>query len=407
MGVDTEDSVSQDNSTVESPDVGFRMAEPTVAAGAAGVGADVGSAAVQEHSAEPEPLVNQVAAELFALLPAGWDRLDAAVAMTVSDEAARVVVSDQKHAVPVPLSARAIELLRELRHQSAQLEEGPWWRVLASVDKNGSAQIEYDHGAEPFPDQHLFPPQAYLADLQIYSRRRLPVWLAAYIGHDDRQVRTPSHAANARAGDGAFTSRVENDLPALPLMWARWAAIAAAFVAADSQWGPRVTTSLGWFEGTSRSGSTLHLLPRGRAVLSGGLWNDPRLDAAYNGGIAMPQLYRGAPDWVAGPVLNPRAANGLLSFCYWWDGAAWHCGESPAPAELEPALPGVRTSASAVDVITELNAGVSADAAAGLVAAAESGTVTRQFATPILAGQAADTDSAYYQLLLAGVVRPE
>ncbi|MFE3984317.1 hypothetical protein ACFXPR_07520 [Nocardia tengchongensis] len=395
MGVDTEDSVSQDNSTAESPDVGFRLAEPTE------------SAEAHDRSTQPLPLVEQVAAELFSLLPEGWDRLDAAVAMTVTDEAARVVVSDAEHAVQVPLSARAIELLRELRHQSAESEDGPWWRVLASVDKSGSAEIEFDHGAEPFPDQRLFPPQAYLADLQTYPRRRLPVWLAAYLGHADRQVRTPSHAANSRATDGAFTPRVESDLPALPLMWARWAAIAAAFVAADSQRGPRVTTALGWFEGTSHSGATLHLLPHGRAVLSGGLWNDPRLDATYNDGVGIPQLYRGAPDWVAGPVLNPRAANGLLSFCYWWDGAAWHCGESPSATELRSALPGIWTSAAAVDVITRMNARVPAGAAAELVAAAEAGTVTRQFAAPILGGTTADVDNAYYQLLLAGVVIPE
>ncbi|MGW3540924.1 hypothetical protein ACWDNI_10330 [Nocardia niigatensis] len=405
MGVDTEDSVSQDISTGESPDVGFRMPEQTVAAGPVGVGQARDSAVAQNGSAEPDTLVQQVAVELFSLLPEGWDRLDAAVAMTVSDETARVVVSDSEHAVPVPLSARAIELLRKLRHRSAtESEDGPWWRVVASVTKSGSAEIEYDYGVEPFPDPQLFPPQAYLADLRTYPRRRLPVWLAAYIGHDGRQSRTPSNAVNARAADGAFVPRIETDLPTLPLMWARWAAIAAAFVAADSQWGPRVTTALGWFEGSSRSGSTLHLLPHGRAVLSGGLWNDPRLDAAYNGGAAMPQLFRGAPAWVADPVLNPRAANGLLSFCYWWDGTAWHCGESPAAAELGPALPGVWSGGSAVDAITELNARVPADTAAALVAAAEAGTVTRSLVPPILGDNAAD---AFYQLTLAGVVIPE
>ncbi|MFE3188708.1 hypothetical protein ACFXHA_06835 [Nocardia sp. NPDC059240] len=404
--MDTEDSVSQDNSTAGSPDVGFRMVEPTVAAGPAG--ARAGATTVPDSSARLEQLVEQLAAELFSLLPDGWDRLDAAVAMTVSDEAAQVIVSDAEHAVPVPvpLSARAIEMLRELRHESAATANGPWWRVVASVDKSGSAEVEYDYGVIPFPDQQLFPPQAYLADLQTYPRRRLPMWLAAYIGHMDRQIRTPSHAANSRAGDGAFTPRVEKGLPALPLMWARWATIAAAFVAADSQLGPRITSALGWFEGTSRSGSTLHLLPHGRAVLSGGLWNDSRLDATYNDGVAMPLLYRGAPDWVAGPVLNPRATSGLLSFCYWWDGVAWYCGESPAAADLGPALPGVWTSASAVEAIIETNARVPADAAARLVTAAEAGTVTRQFAAPILGGTAS-AHSAFYQLLLAGVVTPQ
>ncbi|MET9488648.1 hypothetical protein [Nocardia sp. NPDC006630] len=327
--------------------------------------------------------------------------------MTVSDETAQVIVSDGQHAAPVPLSARMVELLRELRHESAESASGPWWRFLASVTRTGPAQIEYDYGEEPFPDQQLFPPQAYLADLQTYPRARLPVWLAAYVGHADRQIRTPSAAAHAGSGDGASTPRVENGLPPLPLIWARWAATAAASVAANSPLGPRITTALGWFEGISRSGSTLHLLPRGRAVLSGGLWNDPRLDAAYNKGAALPQLYRGAPDWVADPVLNPRAANGLLSFCYWWDGAAWNCGESPAAAALSPALPGIWSSQSAADVITQLNAGVPEAAAVDLVAAAEAGTLTRSFAEPILSGDTADTHNAYYQLMLAGVVTSE
>ncbi|WP_297616146.1 hypothetical protein [Nocardia sp.] len=352
-------------------------------------------------------MAERVIGELLALLPEGWDRLDAAVAMTVSDETAQVIVSDAQHSAPVPLSARMVELLRELRHRSAESAEGPWWRFLASATSRGSVQIEYDYGTDPFPDHQLFPPQAYLADLQTYPRTRLPVWLAAYVGHADRQVRTPGNAAHSRASDGVFAPRAETDLPALPLMWARWAAIAAAFVAADSPLGPRTTTALGWFEGISRSGSTLHVLPGGRAVLSGGLWNDPRLDAAYNDGVAMPQLYRGAPDWVADPVLNPRAANGLLSFCYWWDGTAWHCGESPAATELSPALPGVWSSRSAADAINQLNARVSVDAAVDLVTAAEAGTLTRSFAGPILGGKADDTHNAYYQLMLAGVVTSE
>lgn len=398
--------MSQNNSTAESPDVGFRLTGQA-AAPASEIGSTLHRNGDSGQSTAQDNLAEQVAEELLTLLPEGWDRLDAAVAMTVSDETAQVIVSDGQHAAPVPLSARMVKLLRELRHESAGSASGPWWRFLASVTRAGSAQIEYDYGTEPFPDHQLFPPQAYRADLQTYPRPRLPVWLAAYVGHADRQVRTPSIAAQAGADDGASAPQVEIDLPPLPLMWARWATIAAAFVAADSPLGPRITAAFGWFEGTSRSGSTLHLLPQGRAVLSGGLWNDPRLEAAYNGGVALPQLYRGAPDWVADPVLNPRAANGLLSFCYWWDGAEWHCGESPAATALRPALPGVWSTRSTADVVTQLNERVPTAAAVDLVTAAEGRTLTRSFAAPILGGNGADTHNAYFQLMLAGVVTSE
>ncbi|WP_330183374.1 hypothetical protein OHB26_06825 [Nocardia sp. NBC_01503] len=402
IGSETGDSVSQDNSTEESPDVGFRLERNTAAEG---IGLVPGRPARSDRSAEQDRLIQQVTDELLAQLPDGWDRLDVAVAMTVSDETAQVIVSDSKRAAPARLSMRMVELLRELRHRSAESADGPWWRFLAIATRAGSTQIEYDYGAEPFPDQQLFPPQAYLADLRTYPRKRLPMWLAAYVGHGGRQTRTPGIAAHAEAGDGPFTPRVETDLPALPLLWARWAVIAAAFVAADSPLGPRTTTALGWFEGSTRSGSTLHLLPHGRAVLSGGLWSDLRLDATYNDGATMPQLYRGAPDWVADPVLNPRAANGLLSFCYWWDGEAWLCGESPVTAELSPALPGIWSSDTVFDVLAQLIEGSSSSWITALVAAAETGSVTRALLARSLAGDKFDLDAGYYQLMLAGIAK--
>lgn len=187
-------------------------------------------------------------------------------------------------------------------------------------------------------------------------------------------------------------------------MWARWAAISAAFVAEDSPWGPRISTSLGWFEGSTRSGSTLHLIPGNRAVLSGGVWNAPELDAAYNDGAPLPHPYLGAPAWVAEPVLNPRTANGLLSFCYWWDGAHWYRGESPIPDGLGPALPGVWTDHDTVDVVTALVGEHRTSAVTELVTAAEAGSATRSLLVRAFGDDTVKADSAYYQLLLAGVV---
>ncbi|AYF76584.1 hypothetical protein D7D52_25325 [Nocardia yunnanensis] len=389
--MDIEDIVSQDNSTAESPDVGFRM-------GASATTAAPGNA--------PGRLAEQVVGELLTLIPAGWDRLDAAIAMTVSDEAAQVVASDGQRAVPVSLTARVVELLRKLRHQGAESAEGPWWRFLATVTRSGGAEIEYDYGVEPFPDHQLFPAAAYVADLQVYPRRKLPIWLAAYIGHEDRQIRTPRQAfADAQAGGttGAIEVPAEEGLPPFPVLWARWAVISAAFVAAKSPRGPRITSALGWFEGSTRSGSTVHRLPHGRAVLSGGVWNAPSLDAVYNGGAPMPQFFRGAPEWVADPVLSPRTSNGLLSFCYWWDGNTWYRGESPPVSGLRDALPGVWSSDSVFDVLTQIVDDKASSWLTALIAAAETGRVTRALLSRTLSGDNFDVDSSYYQLILAGI----
>lgn len=77
-------------------------------------------------------------------------------------------------------------------------------------------------------------------------------------------------------------------MPALPLLLARWAVLSAAFVAVGSPWGPRVLPAPGLFKGAERSGSSLRIVPGDRAVLSGGVWNDPVLDAVYNPGAPMP-----------------------------------------------------------------------------------------------------------------------
>lgn len=195
--------------------------------------------------------------------------------------------------------------------------------------------------------------------------------------------------------------------PPLPVLWARWATIAAAFVAVGSGLGPRIRPALAIFEGAARSGCTLFVLPGGRAVLSGGLWNAPELDDAYNNEGDLPDLYAGAPDWVANQVLNPRAAQGMLSFCYWWEHGAWHHGESPGPELISAAIPGVWTPETVADIVC----GVSGDepteqqrqAADTLVDAAEAGVVTRDTLTALFDDLGDNIDGAMYQLSLAGL----
>ncbi|WP_107654177.1 hypothetical protein [Nocardia suismassiliense] len=382
----------------ELPDVGFTLA---------------GAAPPTEDVAERASAIShQVARELGAAGPEGWTRLEAVFAMAVGAEVALVVFTDDQDRVARAFPPEEVlALIREHRHLSAQLSDGPWWRYLLTLTSTGQVEVDYDYGDEPFPDEQLFPPEIYRADLEVYPRASLPIWLGAYLNHGDRQSRTPQHAAVQARADRDVGKRGVlslDDFPAFPLMAARWAVIAAAFVAAGSELGPRVLPSMSWFEGLKRSGSTLYSLPGGRAVLSGGVWNAPALDRVYNQGEPMPQLYAGAPEWVANPVLNARVAGGLLSFCYWWEGGNWYRGASPIADELSDAVPGMWSSETVVDIVC----GVLGEqvtqrqraAAATLVSAAEIGVATRATLVDVFGADGEfDVDGAFFQLAMAGV----
>ncbi|MBF6167408.1 hypothetical protein IU486_22005 [Streptomyces gardneri] len=391
------DPSAEDAESGEEPDVGFTLSEAPPVADAA---------------ERAKALMHQLARELGAGGPPGWQRVDAVFALTVAAEVALAVYSaDQERVVRVTPEPEIMALVREHRQLSAGMGDGPWWRLLFTLTGTGRMEVDYDYGDEPFPDDQLFPPEVYLADLVAFPRNSLPVWLGAYLGHDDRQLRPPQvAAAQARADREAGVRAVpcEDDLPAFPLMAARWAVLAAAFVAAGSQWGPRLLPSLSWFEGSKRSGCSLYALPGGRAVLSGGVWNAPELAAAYNGGVRLPDLYAGAPEWVASQVVNHRAAGGLLSFCYWWEKGRWHRGESPGPDRFVEAVPGVWTSDTVVDIVSGLLGDDSTAeqrvAVAGLVSAAEAGVVTRDILAEVFGDDGEfDVDAAFFQLTMAGV----
>lgn len=391
------------------PDVGFAL-DVTTDAPAADPAADPVSA---DPATRAKDLSHELARRLGAVAPRGWRRLESMFALTTVTEAAQVLFSDdQGRGMRMQPPEDVLELVREHRRISAQLSDGPWWRLLLTLSNTGELEVDHDYGDDPFPDDQLFPPEAYRADLEAYPRDRVPVWLAAYVGHGDRQARTPPEAARAARADRAAGTHArvlaEHQLPSFTVLWSRWAVIAAAFVAAGSQWGPRILPALGWFEGAKRSGSTLYSLPGGRAVLSGGVWNAPELDAAYNAGEPLPALYSGAPEWVADPVLNPRAANGLLSFCYWWENGRWQCGQSPAVDRISAAVPGIWTADTVADVVTGLVAAEpSAEqraAVVDLVAAAEIGFVTREALVAVFGDtDEVDIDGAFYQLSMAGV----
>lgn len=354
-------------------------------------------------------LVERIAQALAESGPPGWRELSAVFALTSVVGGGQVRYADDGDQVMQAAVADDILTLADAqRRASAGAGDGPWWRMFVWLDADGRLEVDYDYGDEPFPDEQLFAPEAYLADLEEFPRQRLPVWLDAYLHHADRQIRPPAVAAEQARADlaaGVAATQSHNDFPDLPTMWVRWTVMAAAFVAVRSQWGPRIMPSMGWFEGARRSGATLYLLPRGRAVLSGGVWNAPSLAAAYGGSAQLPLLYAGAPDWVTDQVLNARAGSGLLSFCYWWSGDRWYRGESPAGEDLAEALPGVWSDDTVEQVVRGLvEAGpgdLRASHVSDLLAAAYEGEVTRSHLLSVF-GADADLDTAMNQMTLSG-----
>ncbi|MGI5219436.1 hypothetical protein [Nocardia sp. CA-290969] len=383
----------------DSPDIQFTLSG----------GSEPEPAASEDPTERGWQLLETAAREMATRAPAGWTRMDAVFALTVAAETGVIYSSTPGHTVAAVPPPAVLESIRRHRTLSAELGDGPWWRLLLSVTADGGIEVEYDYGSEPFPDGQRFPPEAYRADLDAFPRAELPVWLAAYLKHDNRQLRSPARAVTEAAADrdaGVRSDPSGVDLPPLSLLTARWAILAAAFAAVGSPWGPRVLPALRRFEGAQRSGSSLYSLSGGRAVLSGGVWDAPELDETYNRGAALPRLYRGAPEWVAEPVLNDRAAHGTLTFCYWWDGGRWYRGESPPAHEVAVALPGVWDSGTVIAIIDELADGQDARSGAvvDLVTAAESGAVPRPALAAVFpAAGTAELDAAYYQLHLGGI----
>ncbi|MCU1648290.1 MAG: hypothetical protein JWN03_8565 [Nocardia sp.] len=367
----------------------------------------------QQIAERARELTHTIARELAAAAPAGWQRMDAVFVWTVAAQSWRIYFSGDSNAQRVDPSDKVTSLVREQREVAARMPEGPWWRMLLRLTNSGALETGYDYGDEPFPDEDLLAPDAYLADLQAYPRSRVPVWLAAYVGHRDRQKRSPRTAveqARHHRDSGVHPRRSIDDFPPLPQLWGRWTTLAAMYAAIGSPTGPRILPSLAWFEGPTRSGSTLYLLAHDRAVISGGVWNATNLDAAYSQGAPMPELYAGAPEWITDSVLNPRAATGTLSFCYWWDNGHWYRGDSPTGPGVSAAVPGVWTAETALGVVNRVLASGGRDidnrvekAAAELISAAEAGAVTRSILTALLDADTFDIDAAVNQFVLAGL----
>ena len=364
---------------------------------------DDDATSAEEASRLIEPIVQQLA----QLGPAGWDEFSAEFAFTVSSQIAQLQFwsEDRTGLVPVPQSVA--ELVGRQREVAAQMSAGPWWRLLLTVTNSGETTVNYDYGDEPFPDDQLVAPEHYRNDLETYPRSHVPVWLAGYVAGPAAQGRDPRQAAEAVSADAAAgrSAVATDDVPPLRDLRARWAVLSAAYTGVGSGWGPRVYPGYFWFESDRRSGSTLFVLPGDRAVLSGGKWDSELLDAAYNGGEPLPDLFAGAPAWVNDSALNTRNRNGLLTFCYWWADGRWHRGAADTSGELAAALPAVRTPDGTIRAMVSQTGPGTEGACEALLTAAGEHNATAGAVAAILANKPdADVAGAVNQLSLAGLL---
>jgi hypothetical protein len=360
-------------------------------------------------AAEASRLLDLIVQQLAQLGPQGWERFSAVFAFTVSAEVAQLQFwSDDRPGGLVPVPQSIAQLVRQQREVAAAMPAGPWWRLLLTVTNGGEMTADYDYGDEPFPDDQLLPPEDYRNDLDAYPRPRVPVWLAGYVA-GPVQGREPGRAAAEVAADseaGRAAAPTE-DVPALPDLWARWAVLSATYVGVKSEWGPRIFPGYAWYENDHRSGSTLYLLSTERAILSGGKWNSPLLEAAYNGGQPLPDLYTGAPVWVNATVLNTRYRNGLLSFCFWWADGHWYRGTTDTADELDEPLPPVWSADRTVLAMISQTGPDTEDHCRRLLTAAADHTATHDEVAAIFTNQPeTDVDAAANQLSLAGLLAP-
>ncbi|HET6734017.1 hypothetical protein [Mycobacterium sp.] len=364
---------------------------------------DDDAATAEEAAQLIEPIVQQLA----QLGPTGWEEFSAEFAFTVTSQIAQLQFSSEDRTGLVPVPQSIAELVRNQREVAARMSAGPWWRLLLTCTNRGETTANYDYGDEPFPGDQLVAPEHYRNDLETFPRSHVPVWLAGYVAGPAAQGRDPRQAAEAESADAAAgrSAIAAEGIPPLRDLRARWAALSAAYAGVESGWGPRVYPGYFWYEGDHRSGSTLFVLPGDRAVLSGGKWDSELLDAAYNGGEPLPDLYAGAPAWVNDSALNTRNRNGLLTFCYWWADGRWHRGLTDTSGELDPALPAVRTPDAAIRAMTSQTGPGTEDACAALLAAAAEGNATSSAVAAIFANKPdGDVAAAVNQLSLAGVL---
>ncbi|OBJ52928.1 hypothetical protein [Mycobacterium sp. 1423905.2] len=360
----------------------------------------------EQIAEQASAMLDRIAQELAKLGPPGWHQFEAVFALTVRAGSAQCAFATDAGWQPITVPESIVELVRAQREKSAQMSAGPWWRLMLTVTDQGHLRADYDYGDQPFPADQLQPAEHYRDDIAAYPRPRLPIWLAGYLAGPAAQGRTPAQASAAVTTDYAAGRRptATDDIEPLPDTWARWAVLAAVYTGARSEWGPRISPGLAWFESDARSGSSLYILSHDRAVLSGGQWNSALLAAAYQDGQPLPDLYCGAPEWVNDTVLNSRYRNGLLSFCYWWSDGRWWRGATDTFDELDEALPVIWTLEETVDAMTAVVGPGLEQACERLLLAAEQHTATGEDLAATLSHFAdPDLGTALNQLRVAGL----
>jgi hypothetical protein len=364
-------------------------------------------------AAEASQLIGPIVQQLALLGPPRWDKLTAEFAFTISAEIATLRFwSGGKPGNPVPVPEQIAVLARGQRKVAARMPAGPWMRLLLEVENRGLTTVDYDYGDEPFrpgwlPDGQLMNPGHYRNDLMAYPRKHVPVWLAGYLAGPAVQGRDAQQAATAAAADAGAgrIATATNDLFELRDLWACWAVLSAAYVGVRSEWGPRIHPGYAWYEDDRRSGSTLYLLPGDRAVLSGGLWDSELLEAAYDGGRPLPELYAGAPAWVNDSVINTRNRNGLLTFCYWWTNGEWYRGATDTFGEILEPVPAVWTTEDTVRAMaSQVGYDLERQCEALLIAATERNATPAHVAAIFTNRRDADVGAAINQLSLAGLL---
>ncbi|OHT81190.1 hypothetical protein [Mycobacteroides saopaulense] len=327
----------------------------------AGISIDVETAPTGQ---DPKALVEKVVQSIAQAAPVGWESLHGAFSFAGGQEIASVVVGTPDGAVRMPITSDVIDPIRTHRLISIT-ERGPWFRLMFDCDSSGALQVAFDYGDNEIPVELRLPPEAYLRDFEEFPRPDAPLWLLAYMGNEGQQMRT---AAQARAATTAVSEARQSDdeIPSFAKLWARFGVLSALCRGSDAPVGPRADPAFQLYLGDN-GGSTLSRLPRNRGVLSGGGNHSPLLDAAYKGAITWPDLYRDSPPWVHNLYLDPRTANGLLSFCYWWDGHHWYRsslpeahpltqGETPwkPTDEIARAIPGIWTAETTANLVKSI-----------------------------------------------------
>ncbi|OHV04667.1 hypothetical protein BKN37_08845 [Mycobacterium talmoniae] len=371
--------------------------------------------------------MDQMVHSLARVAPAGWTRLHGAFSMAGGEEVAQVVAETPRGDVAVPVESSIIAPIRTHRRVTVG-PQGPWLRLLFDCDNSGTLRVGFDYGDTELPADQLLSSDAYLQDFEQYPRPDAPLWLLAYMGNEGQQLRSAATARSNTAVGAGDVRIADDEIPPLPQLWARIAVLAAVCRGGNLQLGPRCDPAFQFHAGDN-GGCALARLPDNRAVLSGGRHDSRLLSAAYKGAIAWPDLYRGAPSWVHNLYLDPRAGQGLLSFCYWWDGDHWYRaelaeaaalkrGDSPwrPEEEITPSVPGVWTEDSTADLVAEVlkRLGIeltdrNARSAFRLIRAAEAGIVSdthlsRMFIDGI--PQTFDVAEALAQLDAAGALLP-